>query len=82
MNTTTTDSTGALCSGCRIDPLDGHTGEERAECDERQRDPEAQAPLHHLPAHIGAEHRHLALSEVDVIGRDEDHHQRQAPGWQ
>jgi hypothetical protein len=33
--------------------------------------------LQELPGEIGAEHRHLALGEVDVVGGDEDHHQRQ-----
>jgi hypothetical protein len=30
-----------------------------------------------LPHQVGAEHGKLALGEIDVVGGDEDHHQRQ-----
>jgi hypothetical protein len=36
--------------------------------------------VHQLPGDVGAEHRHLALREVDDVGRavDEDERQREA----
>ena len=77
MNTTTTDSTGALCSGRRImrsmpTPIRNENSATSGSAIQKFM-PHSQQ----LPAQVGAEHRHLALGEIDVVGGDEDHHQRQ-----
>ena len=57
--------------------LDQHAQHEGERHGDDERDPEAQAPAHQLPGDVGREHRHLALGEIDVVGRHVDHHQRQ-----
>jgi hypothetical protein len=53
-----------------------HADDEGDDGGENERDPEIHAPLDHLPAQVSAEHRHLALGEIEMIGRYENHHQR------
>ena len=77
MNTTTTESTGALCSGRRTTrsiptPSTKETSTTAGSAIQNGRFHSQQ-----LPAHEGAEHGELALREIDVVGGDEDHHQRQ-----
>ena len=57
--------------------LDPHTERERDRHHRRQRQPERQVPFQQLPAQEGAEHGQLALREIDVVGGDEDHDERQ-----
>ena len=77
MNTTTIDSTGALCSGRRMTrsmptPMTNETSATTGSAIQKLM-PHCSSCQHE----IGAEHRHLALGEIDVVGGDEDHHQRQ-----
>jgi hypothetical protein len=59
------------------DPLDQYAYGEREQHGRPEGDPERITPVDELPADEGAEHRHLALGEIYVIGRDEDHDKRE-----
>ncbi len=77
MNTTTTESTGALCKGRNTirsitTPSTKETNTTAGKAIQNDT-----IPFEQLPAHEGAEHGKLALREIDVVGGDENHHQRQ-----
>ena len=77
MNTTTTDSIGAWCSGRRMTrsmptPIRNERSATTGSAIQKFT-PHCSSCQHQ----VGAEHRQLALGEIDVVGGDEDHHQRQ-----
>src|SRR5215207_1485183 len=68
---------GRIVKRSQDDALDDDAQHEGQHHRQDEREPEAQPPAHELPADVGREHRHLALGEIDVVGRHVDHDQRQ-----
>jgi hypothetical protein len=57
--------------------LDREPDDEREHQRDDERDPVRDAGLGQRERDVGREHRHLALREVHLVGRLEDHHQRE-----
>ena len=55
------------------DTLQKRTADERDDNGDREGGPVGQAPLQQLPGDEGREHRHLALREIQMMDRLEDH---------
>jgi len=59
------------------DPLDQDAADKRQNDRGGKGDPVGLAPIHQLPGDKGREHRHLALSEIEMVDRLVDHDDRQ-----